>query len=321
MSWKKGGVPEYEAAARTVLQDWNAGKIAFYTEPPREKKGIHLSAQVVSQFSQEIKLDEIFLNEETSGSCHYMDLACWSCLIASFCLFFFGAVLSGLADTNNDRFMSMGTSVFSSTVDTNFMRHLGTADAIDMEEADNDDEEEPKPVQLLQTMYLSMACLPALFLSFIQRYVLQGDEDESTYLDVQAEEMVEEEEEPQQDTTTIIQQRKLEEDEDKLNPQLQRNRKKQLKMLRKMRRKGKEIGGIGEEVEVEGEEEEYDLGAEQANGETLDATVNRLGLFTPTDLMSFLEESVKKSKKRKGKEKAVEGDEAAGMDEEEAPFH
>ena len=64
----QGGVPEYEAAARTVLQDWNSGKIAFYTEPPKERKGIHVSAQVVSQFSEEIKLDNIFVNEDSSGN-------------------------------------------------------------------------------------------------------------------------------------------------------------------------------------------------------------------------------------------------------------
>lgn len=64
----QGGVPEYEAAARTVLQDWNSGKIAFYTEPPKERKGIHVSAHVVSQFSEEIKLDNIFVNEDSSGN-------------------------------------------------------------------------------------------------------------------------------------------------------------------------------------------------------------------------------------------------------------
>lgn len=60
-------MPEYEAAARTVLQDWNSGKIAFYTEPPKERKGIHVSAQVVSSFGQEIKLDEISINEQDSS--------------------------------------------------------------------------------------------------------------------------------------------------------------------------------------------------------------------------------------------------------------
>ena len=28
---KKGGVPDIDAAARSVLQDWNAGKISYYT--------------------------------------------------------------------------------------------------------------------------------------------------------------------------------------------------------------------------------------------------------------------------------------------------
>jgi hypothetical protein len=38
--------------------------------------------------------------------------------------------------------MSMGTSVFSSTVDTNFMRHLGNQ--VDMGEDDDDDDDDNK---------------------------------------------------------------------------------------------------------------------------------------------------------------------------------
>jgi len=31
----KGGKPDLEAAARSVLRDWNTGKIAYHTEPPK----------------------------------------------------------------------------------------------------------------------------------------------------------------------------------------------------------------------------------------------------------------------------------------------
>ncbi|QQP39434.1 Guanine nucleotidebinding proteinlike 3 -like protein [Caligus rogercresseyi] len=31
---KKGGVPDREASARIVLQDWNGGKIKYFTHPP-----------------------------------------------------------------------------------------------------------------------------------------------------------------------------------------------------------------------------------------------------------------------------------------------
>lgn len=33
----KGGVPDLENAARLVLQDWNTGKIKFFTVPPANK--------------------------------------------------------------------------------------------------------------------------------------------------------------------------------------------------------------------------------------------------------------------------------------------
>ena len=33
---KKGGIPDIRAAARTVLADWNGGKIRYYTHPPEE---------------------------------------------------------------------------------------------------------------------------------------------------------------------------------------------------------------------------------------------------------------------------------------------
>lgn len=36
----KGGVPDLEAAAVTILRDWNAGKIPFFTRPP----AVHPSA-------------------------------------------------------------------------------------------------------------------------------------------------------------------------------------------------------------------------------------------------------------------------------------
>jgi nuclear GTP-binding protein len=31
---RKGGVPNVEAAARIVLNDWNCGKISYYCQPP-----------------------------------------------------------------------------------------------------------------------------------------------------------------------------------------------------------------------------------------------------------------------------------------------
>lgn len=33
----KGGAPDHDAAARAVLQEWNAGTIAYHSEPPKQK--------------------------------------------------------------------------------------------------------------------------------------------------------------------------------------------------------------------------------------------------------------------------------------------
>jgi len=48
----KGGLPNKELAARTVLRDWNSGKVPFYTQPPGddEERNVETDAQVVTHF-------------------------------------------------------------------------------------------------------------------------------------------------------------------------------------------------------------------------------------------------------------------------------
>jgi nuclear GTP-binding protein len=60
---KKGGVPDYDATARTVLQDWNGGKIPFYTTPPAPAAGTHVSAAVVPSWGREFSLGEVMAAE------------------------------------------------------------------------------------------------------------------------------------------------------------------------------------------------------------------------------------------------------------------
>jgi len=51
---KKRGVPDTEAVARIVLQDWNCGKISYFTTPPvTHTMPAHLSANVVTSWSKE----------------------------------------------------------------------------------------------------------------------------------------------------------------------------------------------------------------------------------------------------------------------------
>ncbi|KAI4500450.1 hypothetical protein M0802_004412 [Mischocyttarus mexicanus] len=60
--FKRGGVPNQLTAARCVLEDWNSGKIRYYTEPP-EQPLCHLSAEIVSQMAKEFDI-ESFATEE-----------------------------------------------------------------------------------------------------------------------------------------------------------------------------------------------------------------------------------------------------------------
>lgn len=54
--FKKGGVPDLQTAARTVLRNWNNGKIIYYCEPPEifdqksnsNEEGMHDTAEIVS---------------------------------------------------------------------------------------------------------------------------------------------------------------------------------------------------------------------------------------------------------------------------------
>jgi len=47
---RKGGVPNLQAAAKIVLQDWTGGKIPFYTQPPKLGADVHVGASIVPQF-------------------------------------------------------------------------------------------------------------------------------------------------------------------------------------------------------------------------------------------------------------------------------
>ncbi|GLE05375.1 hypothetical protein PINS_up014388 [Pythium insidiosum] len=68
----KGGVPDRHAAARIILQDWNRGKIPFFTPPPDQKHTI-LDSQVLTSFSDEFDVDgvlnptSIFLPEDATN--------------------------------------------------------------------------------------------------------------------------------------------------------------------------------------------------------------------------------------------------------------
>jgi nuclear GTP-binding protein len=61
----RGGLPNKTLAARTVLRDWNSGKVPFYTPPPSSeemddhKAGMQDSVQVVAKFGEEFDVSQL----------------------------------------------------------------------------------------------------------------------------------------------------------------------------------------------------------------------------------------------------------------------
>merc|ERR1719277_2680276 len=61
---KKGGVPDCLAAAKILLQDWNSGKMSFYTQPPeRSQEGVE-GARIVQYFGAGFNLQDIATEEK-----------------------------------------------------------------------------------------------------------------------------------------------------------------------------------------------------------------------------------------------------------------
>ncbi|KIH64885.1 hypothetical protein ANCDUO_04803 [Ancylostoma duodenale] len=60
---KKGARPDTNAAAKHVLNEWNNGRLRYYTHPPEDTPssapGTGVSAEIVSQFSKEFDIDAL----------------------------------------------------------------------------------------------------------------------------------------------------------------------------------------------------------------------------------------------------------------------
>ena len=66
---KKGGVPDMLAAARVVLNDWNGGRIPYYTTPPERGEAEdkrHAAAEVVGDWGKEFDAEKVFRDEENA---------------------------------------------------------------------------------------------------------------------------------------------------------------------------------------------------------------------------------------------------------------
>jgi nuclear GTP-binding protein len=58
--FKRRGVPDIMAAARTVLQDWNSGRIRYFTHPPEQDASVHVGASIVASWAPDFNVDQVF---------------------------------------------------------------------------------------------------------------------------------------------------------------------------------------------------------------------------------------------------------------------
>ncbi|CAG9560702.1 unnamed protein product [Danaus chrysippus] len=55
--FRRGGVPDRDAAARILLNDWNTGKVRYFTEPPEVESEVHVEAKIVNSLAQEFDIN------------------------------------------------------------------------------------------------------------------------------------------------------------------------------------------------------------------------------------------------------------------------
>lgn len=75
--FKKGGVPDQISAARQLIQDWNIGKVKYFTLPPEDLNAasIHLDAKIVTEIAKEFDIENFEAMEtETLAALKTSDL-------------------------------------------------------------------------------------------------------------------------------------------------------------------------------------------------------------------------------------------------------
>ncbi|KAG9260148.1 guanine nucleotide-binding protein-like 3-like protein [Astyanax mexicanus] len=82
---RKGGLPDSDAAAKSVLMDWTGGRISYFTHPPETHRlPTHVSAQIVSEMGKEFDWEELEKgNQETLAGCSSTDAPMSFCMATS----------------------------------------------------------------------------------------------------------------------------------------------------------------------------------------------------------------------------------------------
>ncbi|KAH6576389.1 hypothetical protein BASA83_000345 [Batrachochytrium salamandrivorans] len=63
---RRGGIPDIINVARSVIQDWNSGRIPFYTIPPASGLAVdsHVSSAIVQTWSKEFSMPDVIESED-----------------------------------------------------------------------------------------------------------------------------------------------------------------------------------------------------------------------------------------------------------------
>ncbi|XP_036414986.1 guanine nucleotide-binding protein-like 3-like protein [Colossoma macropomum] len=79
---RKGGLPDIDKAAKSVLMDWTGGRISYFTHPPETHTlPTHVSAEIVAEMGKEFDWDELEKgNQETLAECNSVDMEIGFCM-------------------------------------------------------------------------------------------------------------------------------------------------------------------------------------------------------------------------------------------------
>ncbi|KAJ8258948.1 hypothetical protein COCON_G00179600 [Conger conger] len=82
---KKGGLPDHDKAAKSVLQDWTGGRISYFTHPPETHTlPTHVSAEIVAEMGKAFDLDELEKgNQEALAEVNCADVPMGLCMASS----------------------------------------------------------------------------------------------------------------------------------------------------------------------------------------------------------------------------------------------
>ncbi|KAJ8358673.1 hypothetical protein SKAU_G00151980 [Synaphobranchus kaupii] len=82
---RKGGLPDHDKAAKSVLQDWTGGRISYFTHPPETHTlPTHVSAEIVAEMGKAFDWEELEKgNQEALAEVNRADLQMGFCMVSS----------------------------------------------------------------------------------------------------------------------------------------------------------------------------------------------------------------------------------------------